>query len=158
MNRIVLFLISLVFLYNCSTTKSGITIPANQTFLLGELNDENYSVEWRMINAADYGFPQKRRRVFIFACKNSTKFGKYMNKDQGEEWISKRGFFAKDFPVKVLSFDGGKQNDLFAFSSQSIKEVSDTYSIPFSKSGFMTKEGIFNFSASLISCLYFFPL
>ena len=45
MNRIVLFLISLVILYNCSTTKSGITIPANQTFLLGELNDKNYSVE-----------------------------------------------------------------------------------------------------------------
>ena len=45
MNRIFLFLISLVFLYNCSTTKSGITIPANQTFLLGELNDKNYSVE-----------------------------------------------------------------------------------------------------------------
>ena len=37
--------ISLVFLYNCSTTKSGINIPANQTFLLGELNDENYSAE-----------------------------------------------------------------------------------------------------------------
>ena len=45
MNRIFLFLISLVFLYNCSTTKSGINIPANQTFLLGELNDKNYSVE-----------------------------------------------------------------------------------------------------------------
>ena len=45
MNRIFLFLISLVFLYNCSTTKSGINIPANQTFLLGELNDENYSAE-----------------------------------------------------------------------------------------------------------------
>jgi len=28
-----------------SSTNSGITIPANQTFLLGELNDENYSVE-----------------------------------------------------------------------------------------------------------------
>ncbi len=114
--------------------------------ILACLRDENYSVEWRMINAADYGFPQKRRRVFIFACKNSTKFGKSMNKEQGEEWISKKGFFAKDFPVKVLSFDSGKQNNLFSFSSQSIKEVSDTYSMPFSKSGFMTKEGIFNFS------------
>ena len=35
----------MVIFYTCSTTKSGITIPANQTFLLGELNDENYSVE-----------------------------------------------------------------------------------------------------------------
>ena len=45
MNRIFIFLISAVIFYSCSTTKSGITIPANQTFLLGELNDENYSVE-----------------------------------------------------------------------------------------------------------------
>ena len=45
MNRIFIFLISVVIFYTCSTTKSGITIPANQTFLLGELNDENYSVE-----------------------------------------------------------------------------------------------------------------
>ncbi len=27
----------------------------------------SYSVEWRVINAADYGMPQRRRRVFIFA-------------------------------------------------------------------------------------------
>ena len=26
-----------------------------------------YAVEWRVINGADYGFPQKRRRVYIFA-------------------------------------------------------------------------------------------
>ena len=26
-----------------------------------------YSVEWRVVNAADYGFPQKRRRTYIYA-------------------------------------------------------------------------------------------
>jgi len=26
-----------------------------------------YAVEWRVVNAADYGFPQRRKRVFIFA-------------------------------------------------------------------------------------------
>jgi len=31
---------------------------------------KDYAVEWRVINAADYGFPQKRRRVFIFAVKS----------------------------------------------------------------------------------------
>jgi len=118
--------------------------------ILACLRDENYSVEWRMINAADYGFPQKRRRVFIFACKDTTNFGKKMNKEQGEDWILKSGFFAKDFPVKIKSFDTGIQNELFSFNSQSIKEVSDTYSTPFSKSGFMTSEGIFNFSVEPI--------
>ena len=32
---------------------------------IGLLSDLGYLVEWRVINAADYGFPQRRRRVFI---------------------------------------------------------------------------------------------
>ena len=33
--------------------------------MLASVADLGYSVEWRVVNAADYGFPQKRRRVFI---------------------------------------------------------------------------------------------
>ena len=29
---------------------------------------------WRIINAADYGYQQRRRRIFIFAYKDSTKY------------------------------------------------------------------------------------
>jgi DNA (cytosine-5)-methyltransferase 1 len=35
--------------------------------ILSCFRDLGYSVEWRVINAADYGFPQKRRRVFMVA-------------------------------------------------------------------------------------------
>lgn len=35
--------------------------------ILASLYDLGYNVEWRVINAGDYGFPQRRRRVFIFA-------------------------------------------------------------------------------------------
>ncbi|MDO8880545.1 MAG: DNA (cytosine-5-)-methyltransferase [Coriobacteriia bacterium] len=35
--------------------------------MLSCLNDRGFSVEWRVVNAADYGFPQKRKRVFIYA-------------------------------------------------------------------------------------------
>lgn len=35
-----------------------------------------YSVEWRVINVANYGLPQRRRRTYIFAYKDSTKYGK----------------------------------------------------------------------------------
>ena len=41
----------LLTLYSCSTLKSGLTIPANQTFLLGEFNDKNYSAE--LVNKSD---------------------------------------------------------------------------------------------------------
>ncbi|MCY7417174.1 MAG: DNA (cytosine-5-)-methyltransferase [Chloroflexi bacterium] len=44
--------------------------PANQrgrdfAIMLATLNDLGYEVEWRVVNAADYGFPQRRRRVYI---------------------------------------------------------------------------------------------
>lgn len=37
--------------------------------MLSTLNELGYSVEWRVINAADYGNAQRRRRVFIFGYK-----------------------------------------------------------------------------------------
>lgn len=43
MYRIAFFFSIFICLLSCSTFKSGLTIPANQTFLLGELNDENYT-------------------------------------------------------------------------------------------------------------------
>lgn len=33
--------------------------------MLACLSDLGYAVEWRVANAADYGFPQRRRRVFV---------------------------------------------------------------------------------------------
>lgn len=44
--------------------------------MLKTLDDLGYYVFWRVINAADYSFPQKRKRVFIFAVKNNTKYAK----------------------------------------------------------------------------------
>lgn len=34
------------------------------------LRNAGYMIEWQIINAADYGYPTKRRRVFILAYKN----------------------------------------------------------------------------------------
>ena len=46
--------------------------PASQrgrdfAIILACLSDLGYLVEWRVVNAADYGFPQRRRRVFLVA-------------------------------------------------------------------------------------------
>lgn len=40
------------------------------------LNDLGYAVEWRVINAADYGYPQRRRRAYIFAYSKKTNYYK----------------------------------------------------------------------------------
>ena len=39
----------------------------NFSVILNDLIGLGYAVEWRVINAADYGFPQKRKRIFIAA-------------------------------------------------------------------------------------------
>ena len=49
--------------------------------------DLGYIVEWRVINAAEYGFPQRRRRIFIFACRDDTKYGQALKKHTPEEII-----------------------------------------------------------------------
>ena len=66
--------------------------------MLQSLNDLGYSVEWRVVNAADYGMPQRRRRVFIFAAHKKTNIYKKLNNI--EEWVLKKGIFAKAFKVK----------------------------------------------------------
>lgn len=48
--------------------------------ILRTLSDLGYGVTWKMINAADYGFPQRRRRTFIFAFRNDTEFKKQIKK------------------------------------------------------------------------------
>ena len=45
MKKLILLLLFIPLALGCSSFKSGLTIPANQTFLLGEFNDKNYSAE-----------------------------------------------------------------------------------------------------------------
>ena len=47
--------------------------------------DQGYGVQWRVINAADYGHPQRRRRTFIFAFHNSTKYYQRFNKKASKQ-------------------------------------------------------------------------
>jgi DNA (cytosine-5)-methyltransferase 1 len=40
--------------------------------MLASLADLGYAVEWRVVNAADYGLPQRRRRVFLIGYHQSS--------------------------------------------------------------------------------------
>jgi DNA (cytosine-5)-methyltransferase 1 len=80
-----------------------------------------YDVEWRVINASEYGMPQQRRRVFIIAYRRATQSNFYRNgkpnfgptyrsRNSMEKWLlsSERvknskwnaGPFAEAFPTK----------------------------------------------------------
>ena len=115
--------------------------PASQRgrdfgIMLRTFLDYGYSVEWRVINAAEYGFPQKRRRVFIFAYHKSTNYYKKMNKINAENTIYNEGIFAKNFPIKDLSLDKGK-SDISSKRFEDIVEISDNYDFHFFNAGLM---------------------
>lgn len=70
--------------------------------MLASLSDLGYAVEWRVINAADYGMPQRRRRVFFLGYHKRTAIGKSLLKGQGlEEWALRDGVFAEAFPLSA---------------------------------------------------------
>ena len=47
--------------------------------MLTAFNNLGYSVEWRVINAGEYGRSQRRRRVFFFVYRNDTTFAKRLD-------------------------------------------------------------------------------
>lgn len=96
--------------------------PANQrgrdfAIMLASLSKLGYAVEWRVINAADYGMPQRRRRVFIFGYHRSTPEYKLIEKEKNlSEWILSEGLFASAFPVTA-----DRQRGLFDHPSEVIE-------------------------------------
>ncbi|MBO6587975.1 MAG: DNA (cytosine-5-)-methyltransferase [Muricauda sp.] len=67
--------------------------------MLRSLSDLGYAVEWRVINAAEYGMPQRRRRVFFLAYFKGSKIHQKMKNSYPEDWILHDGIFSEAFPV-----------------------------------------------------------
>lgn len=96
-----------------------------------------YTVEWRVVNAAEYGAAQRRRRTFIFAYKNNTNYFKEMSKVPEEDILLKKGFFISAFPI-----DGNEPITKGEVSSD-IAEVSDNFKFGFENAGIMRNGKIF---------------
>ncbi len=71
--------------------------------MLQSLNDLDYAVEWRVINAAEYGMPQRRRRVFFIGYHKSTEIYKRLQKSKKINWLIEEGTIANAFPVTKTS-------------------------------------------------------
>jgi DNA-methyltransferase (dcm) len=103
--------------------------------ILRSLHDKGYLTEWRVVNAAEYGEAQKRRRTFIFACHKRTVVHKKLKGELPENIIKNAGLFASAFPIagpeagKVSTFS----IDDSAYST--LVEVSDGFSETFYNGG-----------------------
>lgn len=117
--------------------------PAKQrgrdfAIMLHCFNTADYAVEWRIINAADYGFPQRRRRIYIFAYRKNANYYKKCSKIKPENIIFSDGLFAKQFSINNSYFSNEntiKQYDLKEFND--LVEVSNNFKGQFENSGLM---------------------
>jgi len=67
--------------------------------ILQSLNELGYAVEWRIVNAAEFGMPQRRRRIFILAYLKGTSIYENIKEVSPAEWILEEGTLAEAFPV-----------------------------------------------------------
>lgn len=106
--------------------------------ILSSLNKLGYMVEWRIINAAEYGFPQRRKRIFILGYKKGSNIEKKFRKTKDvEKWISKDGLTQKAFPARIVTgFDYFEVGSDPVFISDNFNKDKPKNS-PFSNSGVM---------------------
>lgn len=133
--------------------------PAKQcgrdfSIMLRCLYEKGYAVEWRVINAADYGYAQRRRRVFIMAYHNQTKvfrnFAEFVC-IQGiksmHQQIMKNGILAKAFPVQKHS-KAYMESWVDELAYVDILDVSDAQRVYFYNSGAMMNGRIYSVNVS----------
>lgn len=112
--------------------------PASQrgrdfAIMLSCFSEAGYTVEWRVINAADYGMPQRRRRLYIFASKSTTEYSKNLSKSRFST------LFNKVFPCKL----SGKQHRIEIFDGyKDLADLSDRFEGTFENAGLMYKKKV----------------
>lgn len=127
--------------------------PASQrgrdfAIILASLSDLGYVVEWRVINAADYGMPQRRRRTYIVGyLKTSVIAGKI---ERLEDWVEYDGVMAKAFEFRPKA---GTESEFDIEGS--IKEVSDEFnkgkkSSPFGNAGVMMDRHVYSVDSEAV--------
>ena len=124
--------------------------PATQrgrdfAIILASLADLGYIVEWRIINAADYGMPQRRRRTYIVGYQKDSVVARKVEKM--EDWVEFDGVMAKAFEF------GPKDKTVSEFDIEgTIKEVSDGFNkgkkeSPFGNAGMMMDRHVYSVDA-----------
>lgn len=115
--------------------------PSNQrgrdfAIILKSLDQLGYAVEWRVINAADYGMPQRRRRIFFIAYHKTSGVYNALINCKPIDWLIDKGSFAIEFPVvQSQNFPTSLilENDLVSLSNNFNKEQKLS---PFQNTGF----------------------
>jgi len=97
-----------------------------------------YSAEWRVVNAAEYGSPQRRRRTFIFGAMEDTSLGREMSGlHDRRDWLEGLGLLARAFPTQRPQSRKTPSLQSAATLSRSLQKVSDEFALRFLNAGVM---------------------
>jgi len=111
--------------------------------MLRSLDLLGYAVEWRVINAAEHGMPQRRRRVFLIGYHRGTSIYKAACQAPAAEWLGNAGLLARALPCDVASAG------LIQFSiAENLDTLSrsfgkDQKTTPFQNAGIMVQGHVF---------------
>lgn len=132
--------------------------PAKQrgrdfAIILASLSDLGYYVEWRVINAADYGMPQRRKRTYIIAYHKTSRIGLQYENAQAKpyEWILKTGVIPSAFQCEEKHTGYGNEHSDFIIDG-SLVEISNNFGktdkknvkSPFCNAGFMANRHVWS--------------
>jgi len=124
--------------------------PATQrgrdfAIILASLAELGYIVEWRVINAADYGMPQRRRRTYIVGFMKNSSVAQRVEKM--EDWVEFDGIMAKAFEFRP------KAGTISVFDIEgTVQEVSAKFNkgrkdSPFGNAGLMMNRHVYSVDA-----------
>ncbi|MFK5974654.1 MAG: DNA (cytosine-5-)-methyltransferase [Flavobacteriaceae bacterium] len=126
-----------LFLENVDRLLKSPSVQRGRDFaiILKSLDELGYAVEWRVINAADYGMPQRRRRIFFLGYHKSTSIYKALKQSDKVEWMQRLGTMAGAFPIEGVS----EKNNQFAIE-RDLVSISETFNLsqklsPFQNTG-----------------------
>lgn len=130
-----------------------INSPATQrgrdfAIILASLADLGYIVEWRIINAADYGMPQRRRRTYIVGYQKNSVVAKQI--EDADNWLLYDGVMSKAFP-----FVKKEATDYRFVINGTIQEVSSGFNkgkstSPFGNAGIMIDRKVISVDAEAV--------
>lgn len=127
--------------------------PATQrgrdfAIILASLSDLGYIVEWRIVNAADYGMPQRRRRTYIVGYQKDSIVAQKIEKM--EDWVEFDGVMAKAFEFRP------KEKSVSEFDIEgTIQKVSSGFNkgkkdSPFGNAGMMMNRHVYSVDADSV--------
>lgn len=127
--------------------------PSNQrgrdfAIMLKSLDNLGYAVEWRVINAAEYGMPQRRRRIFFLGYHKSTPLYQSLLDSNKKDWIIDQGTMASAFHVQKAV----EQYQNFILKGDLVK-ISEEFNLgqklsPFANSGVFVDQEVYTAKTS----------